>query len=361
MSDAAHDWRIKSHHKVGDIVTNCSKLDQIQAFIALVTFHFFSVQSLVKDIVIALHPHKSIQPYAAIKSEGHRAFIVGWRCEHMFKVENRQGQYLALLLASISKFASLLLKLLIIWDTLNNLNVNFIFGTVCGLPSLCNASYEWFVLHRARASLKGELEAIIACERDEMLSVKKTREIEAAKKILVQHRMRDADVDDALSSSDPENMLCVHCDRLLSERTLVFEESVAVGQAVRLCHSAGNCGDADRGPLAPGEIAVVKSIEKGSRDMRMRVCVANQKGATWWYNREALEEVVEDDPLAWHGTVESGEETPSSKVQKSVIFNEAADAAEDKDAWSGTGGLLAGCRGCCAERRSVASMPAVRL
>merc|ERR1712032_583412 len=90
---ALWEWYVKAGPRVGDLITTTSTIDRLYVFLALVAFTFFDVEKQVRDIVIMLHPWKSVQPYAAFKCEGHRAYIVGYMDEYMFRLENRTGQW----------------------------------------------------------------------------------------------------------------------------------------------------------------------------------------------------------------------------------------------------------------------------
>jgi len=107
---ALWEWHYKASPRVGDLITNCSAFDRCYTFAALVAFTFFDVQRQVKDIVAMLHPWKSVQPYAAIKCEGHRAYILGYLDAYMFRMENRIGQQMQLLWYILMKTAIFALK-----------------------------------------------------------------------------------------------------------------------------------------------------------------------------------------------------------------------------------------------------------
>eukprot|EP00747_Dinoflagellata_sp_TGD_P116993 gnl/TRDRNA2_/TRDRNA2_172504_c1_seq3.p1 gnl/TRDRNA2_/TRDRNA2_172504_c1~~gnl/TRDRNA2_/TRDRNA2_172504_c1_seq3.p1 ORF type:complete len:599 (+),score=89.31 gnl/TRDRNA2_/TRDRNA2_172504_c1_seq3:256-1797(+) len=90
--EARWEWAIKASPKVGDLIEKCHPMDSYAAFLSLVIFTFFAVQMQVKDIVIMLHPWKSVQHYAAFKLENARAYLVGYKDANMFYVENLPGQ-----------------------------------------------------------------------------------------------------------------------------------------------------------------------------------------------------------------------------------------------------------------------------
>lgn len=67
-------------------------LDEGQAFIAMVVFYFLNVPQTVTEIVRILHPMKNKQPFAALKCDGHRCFVVGWPSKHAFRVSDYRGR-----------------------------------------------------------------------------------------------------------------------------------------------------------------------------------------------------------------------------------------------------------------------------
>jgi len=69
-----------------------NSVDKATAWVAMFCFKFIHLDSIVKDIIIWLHPWKSVQPYGAFKADGHRCYLVGWASEYMFRCENKQGQ-----------------------------------------------------------------------------------------------------------------------------------------------------------------------------------------------------------------------------------------------------------------------------
>merc|ERR1712139_450707 len=46
----------------------------------------------VKEIVRFLHPMKTKQPFAALKCDGHRCFVIGWPSRHAFSVSDNRGR-----------------------------------------------------------------------------------------------------------------------------------------------------------------------------------------------------------------------------------------------------------------------------
>lgn len=80
--------------KQGDLITGSSlnAIDNLATWVAMFCFKFIHVDTIVRDMVIYLHPWKSIQPYGAFKADGHRAYLIGWASEYMFRCENKAGQ-----------------------------------------------------------------------------------------------------------------------------------------------------------------------------------------------------------------------------------------------------------------------------
>lgn len=73
IKTARWQYSVSSNPRVGDLITNCNNFDTAITFIALIIFNFFDVQGQVREIVIQLHPWKSVQPFVAFKCEGTRA------------------------------------------------------------------------------------------------------------------------------------------------------------------------------------------------------------------------------------------------------------------------------------------------
>jgi len=86
--EACLEWNMKTHPAKGDLISNCSLYSRLTTFISMVALEFFLVEKDVKDVVINLHPWKGVQDYSAFKSEGHRAYFIGYRSKTMHRVEN---------------------------------------------------------------------------------------------------------------------------------------------------------------------------------------------------------------------------------------------------------------------------------
>jgi len=115
--EASFEWAIKSSVSVGDIITEVYWLDRALSFASLVLLRFYFVTGTVKDVVIQMHPWKSIQPYAALKLEGTRACLIGFQSKRAFVVEDRSGQQLGMPLQFIARGAGLVFRLWLAWET----------------------------------------------------------------------------------------------------------------------------------------------------------------------------------------------------------------------------------------------------
>lgn len=76
MCAASRIWKSHADPDVGNVITQCNSWDACEAFFAVVAAVYFGLDQHVRDIVVHLHPWKLAQPYAAIKLQGSRAFVV---------------------------------------------------------------------------------------------------------------------------------------------------------------------------------------------------------------------------------------------------------------------------------------------
>mmetsp|Transcript_15958 Transcript_15958/g.34955 ORF Transcript_15958/g.34955 Transcript_15958/m.34955 type:complete len:689 (+) Transcript_15958:79-2145(+) len=156
LRTAAKEYSLKASPATGDLIEHCCAFDRRAAYIAMVAFIFFSVEKQVKDIVIMLHPWKSVQPFAAFKTEGTRAFIVGYPDEYLFRVDNRPGQLRSLPAQLVTKSVVFALKLYM-FIRFRPLSV----GVSClsSVGSLGMGWQRWVTLRRNRAELQRSLMA----------------------------------------------------------------------------------------------------------------------------------------------------------------------------------------------------------
>merc|ERR1719379_2683155 len=86
---ARRKWKTEAAHEIGDLITDLFWVENLWTYVALVVCSFFSLPCTLTDIVIALHPWKDIQAYAAVKVEGSRAYTIGYFSEQEYRVKRR--------------------------------------------------------------------------------------------------------------------------------------------------------------------------------------------------------------------------------------------------------------------------------
>jgi len=94
----------------GDLVLGAGLHDRSVTLVALVVFTFFGIKKTVRDIVPMLHPWKSVQPFAAFKCNGHRAFLVGYPEKFHYLSTDMSGQQVQLPLRIAIKTSVLVFK-----------------------------------------------------------------------------------------------------------------------------------------------------------------------------------------------------------------------------------------------------------
>lgn len=151
-AEALKEWRMRTHPNIGDISKLPGIVDEWMSYNALVLFIFFGLDSMIRDIVTYLHPWKGIQPYAAFKNQGTRAFVVGFPDESHFKMENWSGQFIILPMrfaATVLSFGYKLFLVVVEWD-INNPQY-FLFATLTtSLFSMIVIVRKWTFLRIAR-------------------------------------------------------------------------------------------------------------------------------------------------------------------------------------------------------------------
>lgn len=149
IREALWEWDIKSSPKQGDLIPGSNWIDRWVSFLALVLFALFSVENMVKDIVTVLHPWKSVQPYAAMKFENTRSYVVGWKTESMFRVENRPGAQLTLPVQLATRTLAFAFKLYLCFLFLR---IDLLAATASSVPSIVWGWYRFITLSRSRRS-----------------------------------------------------------------------------------------------------------------------------------------------------------------------------------------------------------------
>lgn len=103
-----HNMRKHSPDLITDIDLNI--IDADHAFYASVFFYFLNMDTLVRDIIIWLHPFKSVQPYCAMKCDGHRCYLLGFASEYQFRVDSMVGQEINMTVQGATRVAILSFK-----------------------------------------------------------------------------------------------------------------------------------------------------------------------------------------------------------------------------------------------------------
>jgi len=75
----------------GNIVRPKTRRDWFKLRFSAFVFYFVSIQKLVKDIVVALHPYTGQQQKGAAKLDGTRIFLIGYPSEQMYRVTSALG------------------------------------------------------------------------------------------------------------------------------------------------------------------------------------------------------------------------------------------------------------------------------
>jgi len=243
VREASLEWRLKSSALVGDLITECHRFDNWSCFFALVTFRFFFVEMQVKDIVILLHPWKAVQPFAAVKMENARSYLVGFKDEYLFRVQNRAGQELGLPVQLLSKLAICGFKgWLAYWG--NATRWQMLAASLSTFGSLLWLIHKYRMVSQDRKKCKRSL--LNALKNGE------EREREGARRMLL--ALYKIEVD--------EN----GCEKALSKKSADFLSGVAISRAVTLSDSkfCGQCGrDPEDLPL-PATPASVSSAKPKS-------------------------------------------------------------------------------------------------
>lgn len=324
---ASREWNIKASPRVGDIITNCCFWDRTCAFVSCWMFHFFNVDGHVKDIVTILHPWKSVQPYAAFKQEGHRAFLIGYLDEFLFRVDNFSGRHNSLPLQLLTRSVMVAFKiLLLVTSDMSTRTAETILrlAMLFSLPTILLGIYDTWQLHMDRHYLKQKLHAILAVDYStqgadtlveiESISTAGTtestairtelliRQQEAAAKLLQLHFGASVNLARGTIRSPQVLDECGKCGRVPHKYENQPEEPpdevcFRSGDYVQLCSNYAQYNDAVRGPLSTDDLAVVLTvgpyIERNGR--RLLVCSLLSR-KPWWYDRGALEKVEAPTP-----------------------------------------------------------------
>jgi len=134
------EWSIKADPTVlGDLVVNggLSRWERWHVWSAMCVFNYICMDNFVRDMVIWLHPWKSVQPYGAMKCEGHRSYLIGFGSSHMFHCDRLAGQHRFLPKQIAIVGALIAMKVGLAWK----LRYDFFSWALC-LPSLVSCAVK---------------------------------------------------------------------------------------------------------------------------------------------------------------------------------------------------------------------------
>jgi hypothetical protein len=154
--EAIVEWNLKTSPQKGDLISNCSRWSRLQTLIAMIAFEFFLVEKDVKDMPINLHPWKGVQDFAAFKSEGHRAFFIGYRSRTMHRIENIRSVWYCLPKQLFSKtlvlvFKAFLMQRLFFYQDQHKVSISLLAATASSLVSVAFDAYRLVCVYRLRS------------------------------------------------------------------------------------------------------------------------------------------------------------------------------------------------------------------
>jgi len=158
-------------------------------FMCLMLFTYFSVQKFATDIIMQCHPWKEVQqPFAAIKCEGHRAYLLGFPDVSLFEVENESRQWAMmpfhLFGSGIMFFAKLVIYIQVRW-------VAVLVSVLISFPSIIWAWVNFWKLKQDRATAYNHIIKRIHASQDSDL--KTDVELNILKRMLGLHFGRTLD------------------------------------------------------------------------------------------------------------------------------------------------------------------------
>jgi len=328
---AQSEWAVYSGPTVGDLPLQAPKLAILKAYLSMIFFSLVSVPNEIKQIVITLHPWKSVQPFAAIKMDGVRAYVVGYKDATMFRVENHTGHFFSML-AHLALITMVFTYKVYLFAWLQNLDLALSCLSSVGVIML--GWYEWLSLLFLRDRLAKDLMKTLrpnergaskVFDQHDKSAEEMRRERESARNVWVKNFWssppgpRNVDTSknplaQSLTSpggSSPEGT-CRRCGRRkecrkcgcagLSSRECANclkgpVQTLQLGSKVRLSTTYENFHDAGIGPLLPGLIGEVVEVGANINDLGQRCCVQAGEDSIWWYDAGALEVLQKEEDL----------------------------------------------------------------
>jgi len=214
------EWKMTSGRSHADIPVMGSWFDHWHAFAALVCFNFFMVSGDVKNIPMTLHPWKSVQPYAAVKIDGARAYIIGHKSFALFKVMSRKGSFITMFMLQVMKTFMFAFKFYVALHIVSSTSA---ISLLTSLPSLMIGWATWLNLLWYRHKVHSDLTATVntnnsncemakkgqPCSKKCKCSDVQRQQADAARRILASE-FRESQHAEKMTMSDSE---CNRCGR----------------------------------------------------------------------------------------------------------------------------------------------------
>lgn len=308
VDEANKEWYIKTHPRIGDITLQPKRVFSWRTYTALVSFFFFGLETTIRDIVITLHPWKGVQPYAAVKFEGTRAYVLGYDSHAHFLIWKMAGQQRVLLAKLGASLAIVLFKISMLINSGTSDRLLGMWNVGCSMVSLVTIFLTWMRVHCARRKFRAmHPEAFGPSPRqaqpepevsDGDMHTKSPNEEQ------VQWRERAWVMEHFSSARDvrkdiwkKEDQTCTGCRREFGTFDMAAVNNAVVhanGGFVTLAENFTAFTDARFGPLKSGDIGKVLSVGRLGRGHGRRVLVSpwpdtgggGQTG--WWYDAGAV-------------------------------------------------------------------------
>jgi len=296
--EANTSWKYSTSERIGDLISHTGKSDTVVVFAALVFFIFFNVEGGIWDMPIKLHPWKSVQPFAAIKAEGTRCFVVGYKSREMYNVETRAGQFnrtWTQLVLNSMVFSSKL------WVSIWYQQYSVILSCCTSFPTLCLGWSVWLRLFLDRQVMWRRLTKDVT-KKDHENELER-REREAAIKLRQRFFMTGKSLKRELADSGfvqsnvgQSQGMCPSCGRDENKLENLPKTNIQVGGVVQLSHDYELFHDSRHGPLEPEKPLRVIRVGPDVVGMGRRALVApmdeesaeHDMESSWWLDVGAL-------------------------------------------------------------------------
>jgi hypothetical protein len=286
------------------LITDLFWVENLRTYVALVVCSFFSLPCTLTDIVIALHPWKDVQAYAAFKCEGTRAYTIGYFSEHEYRVKRRFGQEWSLPCQLFSKAVVFAFKCWMLtqeWSLILAVSCLSSSGSMAlGFCTTLKLMYDRKVLLTNLGNLVNQ-----AAPGDGTDSLHQRQVIQAGRLLKKYFPGQKAvlpaqPVGTMPRPTDPPDPKCKRCGRRLHEggatQPLCRHGNTDVKEdaRVRLAENYASFFDADQGVLGPDDVGEViqagPELAKLGKRRLVKALTGVSAGAHWWYDEGAIVE-----------------------------------------------------------------------